>query len=208
MIYFNKNGNISFNFDIMTFNFLMIYFIIYCKYIMLYLTYYTNIHNDGMGAQYQRIIGIICIAKYYNFIYVHSQITQMEHINDMTYIKNIDNFFGIKKNFRNVNSYSYDLIINMERPSINELLSYDKKNKNKNILIKIYIPYDICENNMDIYDNGMKYLRKLINNIVPLEKKNIIIHIRRGDVTSNNNIDRYIDINEYNNIINILKKNI
>lgn len=171
---------------------------------MLYLTYYTNIHNDGMGAQYQRIIGIICIAKYYNFIYVHSPITKMEHINDMTYINKIDDFFGINKNFKNVNYYSYDNVLKIEKPSINELLSYDKKNKN--ILIEIYIPYDICEKNIEIYDRGMIFLRQIIKNIIPLKKQNIIIHIRRGDVDMNNNNERYIDIVEYNNIINIFKE--
>ena len=32
---------------------------------MLYLTYYTG-HNDGFGAQFQRILGIYSICKKYN----------------------------------------------------------------------------------------------------------------------------------------------
>ena len=40
---------------------------------MLYLTYNIDKQKDGMGAQYQRIIGIIGIAYYYNFIYFETK---------------------------------------------------------------------------------------------------------------------------------------
>ena len=182
---------------------------------MLYLTYNTNINNDGMGAQYQRIIGIICIAIYYNITYVHSPIKKMEHIDDIDYIKKIENFFGIEKNFQNVNFFSYDKIISEKNPSIDKILYYH--NLNENILIKIYLPYNICEKNTNIYNNGMIYLRTILNskfikdNIMQTpnhnssQKKNINIHIRRGDVSATKNNDRYIDINNYISLTNTLK---
>jgi hypothetical protein len=45
---------------------------------MIYLTYSKEI--NGMGAQYQRIIGIICLAMKYDCQYIHTRITEMEHV--------------------------------------------------------------------------------------------------------------------------------
>jgi hypothetical protein len=173
---------------------------------MLYLTYNTNIWNDGMGAQYQRIIGIICISYYYNFTYVHTPLLQMEHVNK-EYINTIDSFFQISNNYPNVNSITYDQIIEEENPSIDFLNQYN--NSNKKILIKIYLPFNICDNNPSIYKNNMyKFRNLIINKNLPFYNNNntkIAIHLRRGDVQSDSNSERYTSINDIINIIHIFK---
>ena len=83
---------------------------------MIYLTYDININNDGLGAQYQRIVGIICISHYYNFIYVHTPIEKMEHTNNLN---DIENFFQISNNYLNINSINYDEIFEENNPTIN-----------------------------------------------------------------------------------------
>ena len=174
---------------------------------MLYLTYNININNDGMGAQYHRIIGIICISEYYNFKYVHTPITKMEHLDDLKYLDDIENFFQIVNNYQNVNSINYDEVFEENNPSINDLNKYDIK---KNILIKIFLPHNICDFNTDIYKECMPKLHNILTNkYLPFYENNnnkkIAIHIRRGDVTQNKNIDRYTSLNEIINIINVFK---
>ena len=36
-------------------------------------------HNDGFGAQYQRILGIYCICKAFNIHYIHTPFSDIEY---------------------------------------------------------------------------------------------------------------------------------
>jgi len=178
---------------------------------MLYLTYDIDINSDGMGAQYQRIVAIICICHYYNFTYVHAPIKNMEHVTDPNYLNAIESFFQIANNYANVNSIKYDNIFNENMPSINSLNNYNNNNPNKNILVKIYLPYNISDINPIIYEKSMPILQNiLINTYLPFYQNNnntkIAIHIRRGDVGPNINNDRYSPISDFIRIINSLKQ--
>ena len=166
---------------------------------MVYLTYDINKNRDGMGAQYQRIIGIICIALYYNYEYVHTPIEKMEHLENDNYLEKIEDFFQIRNHFKNVNEYNYDEIISLDNPSIDDIKKYD----DKNILIKIYLPYNICESNIEIYEKGMPFLRKIL---LKKNKVNIAIHVRRGDVSQTDNTGRYTPLNDIITVINSLKQ--
>jgi len=176
---------------------------------MLYLTYDINSMTDGMGAQYQRILGIICICEFYNIKYVHTKIKKMEHLDNLNYLNDIEEFFQIYNNFNSVESVFFDETFNEYNPSIDNLFKY--KNNEKNILVKIALPYNICENNIKIYENIMPKLKKLLkNNFLPFYKNNnnkkIAIHIRRGDVSNSQNTNRYVSIKEIIKIITYFKK--
>ena len=171
---------------------------------MIYLTYDININNDGLGAQYQRIVGIICISHYYNFIYVHTPIEKMEHTNNLN---DIENFFQISNNYLNINSINYDEIFEENNPTIDDLIKYDTK---KNILVKIYLPYNICDANTDIYKKYMPKLYNILTNkYLPFYKNNnnkkIAIHVRRGDVTQTQNNSRYTSLDDIIKIIESFK---
>jgi len=177
---------------------------------MLYLTYNINWLPDGMGAQYQRIIGIIGIANYYNYIYVHNPIIKMAHLDTDDYLVNIENYFQIMNNYSNVNSIVYDNIYEENSPAVDTLINYDSKNKDKKILIKICFPYSICDANPIIYEKVMPRLRSLIiDKNLPFYNNDktikIAIHVRRGDVKLNVNGDRYTSINDIIKIIKFLR---
>ena len=115
---------------------------------MLYLTYNINTNQDGLAAQYQRIVGIICIAKHYNIQYVHTEIKYMEHIENCNpkdkttdlskciYLDKIKDYFGFANNFDSVDKYNYDEIIEESNPTNDIIQKYI--NSAKNILMKIY----------------------------------------------------------------------
>ncbi len=172
---------------------------------MIYLTYDINKNNDGMGAQYQRIIGIICIALYYNYEYVHTPIENMEHLDNNDYLEKIEDFFQIKNNFKNVNQYNYDNIISLDNPSIYDIESISNASSDINVLIKIFLPYNICENKIEIYEKGMPYLRKIMGKYED-NQVNIAIHVRRGDVSQTNNSFRYTPLDDIINVIHSLKE--
>jgi len=184
---------------------------------MLYFTY--SICSDGLGSQYQRIIGIISLAEKYGGEYVHSKIKEMDHLSNMEYLEKIEDYFQISNNFKSVNEIAYDEIVFQDRDFSNETIEiYKQKSKDKNILFSItqgfcmfdqhYKTFDIPD--PSIYNYGLSKIKTFTRNI-PLPEYinnkniNIAIHIRRGDVTSTKNIDRYISLEFYQEIINRIK---
>lgn len=183
---------------------------------MIYLTYNAHQHDiqHGIGAQYQRIIGIICVALQYNLNYVHTTVQTVETVNgfevDKEYIDYIEEYFQFYKYFPNVDSVKYDEIYGFFSPSIYDIIH--KNTRDKNILIQLCLPYAICDSQPLIYSNGMNFLRQisLRNERFPFlqketSKKEIAIHIRRGDVDDSNNVKRYMPIDTYVKIIETLK---
>ena len=66
------------------------------------ITYYnkTNIHGyyEGIGAQYQRIVALLSIAKRHNIKYIHIPIkVGHNYNNDPEWDEKWDNMFNIKK---------------------------------------------------------------------------------------------------------------
>jgi hypothetical protein len=196
---------------------------------MLYLTYDAkqSVLQHGIGAQYQRVIGIICIALQFNLNYVHTKIQAVETANgfevDEKYINYMDDYFQFCKYFPTVDSIKYDEIYEMCDPSINDILC--KYTHDKDILLQISMPFAICDRNTLIYSNNMPILREIIagansvgddrsatkenENFPLLQKKTskieIAIHIRRGDVDDINNNNRYTPIDVYIKIIETFK---
>jgi hypothetical protein len=177
---------------------------------MLYLTYLKQ--TDGMGSQYQRIIGIICLAMKYDCQYIHSHIDKMEHLPDpcSEYLNNIEEFFQIQNHFPTMNeSVSFDSIINLDT-NVTEaiLLEYKNMAVSKNILLAIDHAYSMFDKNTQLYEIGMPFLNGIKKNIelpeyhIPGVK--IAIHIRRGDVSTRMNVDRYVPLDYYQQIINKL----
>ena len=168
---------------------------------MLYITYNANnFHNDGMGAQYQRMIAIISLCNYCksgnNIEYVHTPITKIEHIPTELEIYQIEDYFGFSKTFTNIN----DVFIN-ETVEINVIsdfrviieLSKKSKELQKNILLKTALIFGIVEKYIYMYENTIEFLRSICSRspssfssfYTKPTGKNVAVHIRRGDVTLN-----------------------
>jgi hypothetical protein len=177
---------------------------------MLYITYSKQ--TDGMGAQYQRIIGIICLAMKYDCQYLHSRIEQMEHLPQpcCEYLNNIEDFFQIQNHFAHMNhGLSFDIIIDLDT-NITEaiLLQCKKMAVSKNILLIIHHAYNMFDKNTQLYEIGMPFLHSIKKNIELPEYNisgvKIAIHIRRGDVSLYMNADRYVPLDYFQKIINAL----
>lgn len=177
---------------------------------MLYLTYYTG-HNDGFGAQFQRILGIYSICKKYNIEYYHTKLEDIEYQglkalekneNSKSFIEECNNRIEIKKNENIHFSHVLNII------SINEefLLSLKSKAEYINILVKIRYPYGIVDKIPDIY-LPCKNLYKTY--VKKNSKFTIGLHVRRGElyvVDGNRMLPNEYYIDNANKIINICKK--
>lgn len=170
----------------------------------LYLTYDIDEMKDGFGAQYLRVIGIYCLAKMIGAKYLHTTITEYEHL-QQDYWKKIEDHFGLAT-FKSRDVSSFDNIKSIKYPNnLNELKS---NNYDKDTLIKILLAVGILDKNPDDYDLIMDDLRKLKRNIDLPEydksEKNIAIHIRRGDVNKDST-DRYTGNDHYIKVTQALK---
>ena len=138
--------------------------------------------KDGFGAQYLAIMSGIAYCKYKNYNYVHTPINIIGRWNKVD-IKKINDMIGLKESNDKIDIkelYSKEVLFS-ENPDLyytKEVISFIKS--------KYYLNNNI-DNNID-------------NNI-----NNIVIHIRRGDVSSKNHIERFTSNNEYLKIIIFLR---
>jgi hypothetical protein len=176
---------------------------------MLYLTYNVGLWVDGLGSQYQKIIGIITIAMKYNIEYVHTKITIMDHVKTPEYLQKISDFFQIEYHYKSVNDYKYDEVFEEENPTDDIIKKYIDKSKKSNILLKILKPHNIVFNNdTTLLNKSIKLLRTYLKmpelpyyNNISSDIKKIAIHIRRGDVDPKKYPDRFIPIEKYISIV-------
>lgn len=174
--------------------------------------------NEGIGAQYQRIIGILAICKVHNFYYYHKPITVGHNYdNDPEWNNKWNMFFNIKNidyniNITNINDYK-QLFIPHTIDNVNFL------NDINNIIYNFQNPHNIINKNPDLYYNSIiEDIRKVYddkNKNLPLKffipnKKNVAIHIRTANIVDTEphellpgNI-RYISNETYKKIIKLL----
>ena len=157
----------------------------------------NNIDDEGVGAQYQRIISLLCIAKKYNLKYFHIKPNIGHNYNNVPlWHDNWDDMFNIKKladNFDNEDNQNIDLTKidkNITRSLNKKFLDFLLSNiNNSNYNNKLYLfleCYEIFDSNIDFYFNDIQndlikyydvnnFNRKLIYD---KNKINIAIHIR------------------------------
>jgi hypothetical protein len=182
---------------------------------MLFITYNNNL-ADGLGAQYQRVIGIIGLSVYYDCKYIHSPIKSIEHIMEPNrdYLNKIEEYLQIKYNFPLIsnNEIIFEKIINADN-QMDEgvLLDYKKMAETKNILLIITIAYaNLLDKTPEIYEYVMSSLKKIKQKIelpeylVKPNHKKIAIHIRRGDVSDCKNAERYVPLSYYQDVFDKL----
>jgi len=178
----------------------------------LYLTYVINYLNDGFGSQYHHIVGIFCVAKLIGAKYLHTPVETFEHL-PTEYSSKINEHFGLSifEAGKNGRPNSFENTINDTLPNTLEQLQVDTGGQNTLIKIGIACVMDNTDV-VDKYDIGMDELRKLKKKIdlpeFKHDKKNIAIHIRRGDVSSNSTkfSNRFTDNNFYIKVIEKLNK--
>ena len=167
---------------------------------MLYLTYYNG-HNDGFGAQYQRILGIYSICKEYDIGYYHTEISDIGYqgVNALELNSN-DEQFIINCNDR-IKIINSDVIFEKTLLSLNidleTLLKIKQHSIHNNILLKIRYPYNITDNIINIYSHCHDIYK--IN--IPKNKIFTIgMHVRRGDLFLEAYKERMLPNEHYINI--------
>ena len=134
--------------------------------------------NDGFGAQYQAIMSGIAYCRFKNYNYIHTPFKEIQHNGD---IKSLNNFIGIP-NLRSKN----DINIDITEHYSGEV--HRSSNPSK------YYTNDTIALLRNYYYTTSKPV---------IEKVDIAIHIRRGDVNMNTP-KRYTSNSYYNKIIKFL----
>lgn len=172
---------------------------------MLYLTYVPYI--DGMGAQYQRVIGLIALAYAHECTYVHTSVNQMDHVTPAEVIE-IEHFLQINSYYNKAN-IKFDVEYNIKSEEVEcSILHFKSQSNTSNILLKIHNCLAILDANTQLYNKVMPMLRNInqCRDLIHFNKNviNIAVHIRRGDVSNVKNSDRYLPTSYFKTIIDKL----
>lgn len=178
---------------------------------MLVLTYLTE-HNDGFGAQYQRILGIYSICRELDILYYHTPFCDIEYqgLNALIKNKNSDNFTNeinkrihIESDIESIDGFTK---LKFQTIDIESLLRLKKNTHkhNKNVIVYLKLPYSITDKFSNMYLHTKNLYETKIN------KNNIFtigIHVRRGElyvVDSHRMLPNHFYIDNCNKIIEIL----
>jgi hypothetical protein len=169
--------------------------------------------NEGVGAQYQRILGILAVCKINGFKYYHNCVTVGHNYdNEPDWNKKWDDFFNIinsdltiKENLNLKNIFVPHTISNINQLEKTDKFIYDFENA-----------HYIINQNPELYYNSIindirkLYFEKNINRelkfFIP-DKKNVAIHIRTANSVDTEPHEllpgqiRYISNNTYKKII-------
>ena len=154
--------------------------------------------DEGLGAQYQRIVGMLGIAKKHNLKFIHRKIiVGHNYDDDPQWNEKWDEIFNIKSiksivEIDDENTRTNKQIVNLDNMSINDI-DMVIKNSDNNIYSFKY-PVGIVDNIPNYYNIIQNDIRDAYNNksqtyLFDTEKKNIAIHIRV--INDQDNIDEY-----------------
>jgi hypothetical protein len=144
--------------------------------------YTTKGRIDGFGCQYQSIMSGIAISEYRNYNYIHTPFVTMEHDVD---VDKLNEFIGIP-----ITDISNILIENMIHEKYSDEVNYASRPS-------IYYTNSVIKKIKGWYYNTKK---------PEIDKIDVAIHIRRGDVSENGtHRERFISNDTYLKVINSLK---
>ena len=193
---------------------------------IMFITYYNkvNIHGyyEGIGAQYQRIVALLSIAKRHNIKYIHIPIkVGHNYNNDPEWDEKWDKMFNIKKL---ANNNDIDLKTLENNYSIFTNFTLDQLLNDNELKLYHYLsPFNIFDNNPDYYLSNIQ--NDIINAyddnnstrelIYDKNKISIAIHLRvfnknddienYEDYINNKNIRHYMTCDMYITYIDKLK---
>jgi hypothetical protein len=141
--------------------------------------------DEGVGAQYQRIIGMLGIAKKHDLKYIHKKITVGHNYdNDPQWNEKWDEIFNIKSiksivEIDDENTRTNKQIVNLDTISINDIDMV----KNLDNIYLLKHPFGIVDNVPNYYKIIQNDIRDVYNNksqtyLFDKDKQNIAIHIR------------------------------
>jgi hypothetical protein len=133
--------------------------------------------KDGFGAQYLSIMSGIAYCRFKNYNYIHTPFKRIAHNGD---VKSLNNFIGIP-NLHSKNN------IDIKKKYSDEVHWSNNPSK--------YYTNDVITLLRNYYYTTSKPV---------IEKVDIAIHIRRGDVTMNKHSRKYTSNSYYNKIIKFL----
>lgn len=182
----------------------------------MYLLYETQ--NEGVGAQYQRILCLLAIARRHNLKYIHQKITiHHNYDNDSKWDDKWDKFFNVSKLSYHGKIEAPNNIIKYENIDNNALTEII----NSNNIYSIRLPFNVVDlapdyyykaiqdDVIDVYDKANTNRKLMYTN----DKISIALHIRAyndcddvGCKTFDNSFRYPISCDEYYKLITKLKR--
>jgi len=152
---------------------------------MKYITY--NTQSDGAGSQIQRIFSIYVIAKQFNLQYIHSPFHTIEHNFDQNLLIRFNQMIELPSD-----SLLPDQFMTVIFNSINDnTLTVLQNDYPFHVLFVVNLAHDYLNKHPELLDPPFPYAFPWIETQLGAHLK-IAIHIRRGDVSPTQNLDRFV----------------
>lgn len=152
---------------------------------------------DGFGSQLQAVYSLIAYCEYKNYNYIHTPFHRMHH-ND----ENLSDFPSLMNSFVNLES---------QFKSVNSLTNYEKSRLYK--FREGYMVHGSFHPEFFYTNKVIEKIRKCyyssnkpdISKIFLKDKYNIAVHIRRGDVSATQHVQRYTSNDTYIQLLSKMK---
>lgn len=154
---------------------------------MIYLTYNQQGLQDGLGAQLQRVLSIYLICHQYNFGYIHTPIVTHQHGITSEVLQQFNQMICLPS----ASTHPVGKIRYMSscQPKVIEHMDQDQ-------LIKITFAHQYIDSHPELLLQPFPYQFSWIDQQIGHPVK-IAVHIRRGDVTKNQNQERFVSVEYY-----------
>jgi|688.fasta_scaffold110308_1 hypothetical protein len=186
----------------------------------LFVTYFAESKElqDGIGAQLQRILGIIGVSNNLKINYVHTPIKDFtatpldlaqKHHDRISYCKKIDKLFEKYTKLESISNLDFYEII-VDRLNLKILLKYIflSKLNHKNYLLRVKLPFPLIDSFANWYQNlSIEIMVRNFGNEQKITNKKVIaVHFRNGIKSNHKEVlglnNRWLSDNYFSGVIN------
>jgi hypothetical protein len=156
---------------------------------MLYITYDNNHLKDGFGAQYQRILGIYCIAKEFGLGYLHTGFQDIEYQGLLSLINGATKDFVDLCNQRTFIPsddvptedwlVDHTKVVHIKNLTFHTLMRYIRRCKTETMLLRVAFPFGLTNAKPEIYRHAKGLYQPMIKRNKTLT---VGVHVRRGEL--------------------------
>jgi len=179
---------------------------------------YDNLHNtDGLGAQFQRILSVYCIARLFGTSYLHSPIVDF----DEQMFKKLDSqaklailsdwnaLISPKVTSNLATKTTLDFTIGNLTPARLNIIKLISRIFHISVTLRLWNPRLITDKMPYCFEHGYDFLDPTISSQSPVEHEGgdslrIVVHIRQGELRLSQFKHRYLPFSYFEKILSII----
>lgn len=179
---------------------------------------YDNMHNtDGLGAQFQRILSVYCIARLFGTSYFHSPIVdfdeqmfkKMNSQSKLAILSDWNALISPKVTSNLATKTTFDFTIGYLTPAKLNIIKMISRIFHISVTLRLWNPRLITDKMPNCFEHGHDFLDPTISSQSYVEHKRgdplrIVVHIRQGELRLSQFQHRYLPFRYFEEILSII----